>query len=127
LFVYLVALPPPSSISSLYLHKLILASTMTVPTHNKDTHDVSREMGSQVTSGLEDNDVTSSEHDVKVPLLLQRGTPMTKVSKKKTKTIVFRIDADEGCILWESKKSGISSHTSLISYLDTLTYDMYTL
>ncbi|TDL27827.1 PLC-like phosphodiesterase [Rickenella mellea] len=45
--------------------------------------------------------------DVKVPLLLQQGTPMTKVSAKKKKTVIFRIDADEGCIHWESNKAGI--------------------
>ncbi|EJD01915.1 PLC-like phosphodiesterase [Fomitiporia mediterranea MF3/22] len=45
--------------------------------------------------------------DVKVPLLLQEGTPMTKVSAKKKKTVQFRIDPDQGYVLWESKKSGI--------------------
>lgn len=48
------------------------------------------------------------EDDVKVPLLLQQGTPTIKVSAKKRKIVTFRIDADEGYILWESKKSGIS-------------------
>ncbi|KAL5478488.1 hypothetical protein ACEPAI_2672 [Sanghuangporus weigelae] len=45
--------------------------------------------------------------DVKVPLLLQEGTPLTKVSAKKKKTVTFRIDPDQGYVLWESKKSGI--------------------
>ncbi|EJD41561.1 PLC-like phosphodiesterase [Auricularia subglabra TFB-10046 SS5] len=42
-----------------------------------------------------------------VPVPLQHGTPMLKVSAKKIKTQVFRIDPDQGHILWESKKSGI--------------------
>lgn len=45
--------------------------------------------------------------DTTVPALLQQGTPMLKVSAKKTKTRVFRLDADLGQIQWESKKSGV--------------------
>ena len=51
--------------------------------------------------------------DVKVPMLLQQGTPMTKVSAKKKKTVMFRIDPDQGYILWESKKSGLSAYQGL--------------
>lgn len=54
------------------------------------------------------------EDDVKVPLLLQQGTPVTKVSAKKRKMVTFKIDADEGYILWESKKSGISEYHQLL-------------
>lgn len=46
--------------------------------------------------------------DIKVPALLQQGTPMLKVSAKKIKSRVFRLDADLGQIQWESKKSGVS-------------------
>lgn len=46
--------------------------------------------------------------DVKVPMLLQEGTPLTKVSAKKKKTVIFRIDPDQGYVLWDSKKSGLS-------------------
>ena len=49
-----------------------------------------------------------ADDDLKVPALLQQGTPMRKISAKKNKTIVCRLDADLGQILWESKKSGIS-------------------
>ncbi|KAI0030151.1 1-phosphatidylinositol-4,5-bisphosphate phosphodiesterase 1 [Vararia minispora EC-137] len=42
-----------------------------------------------------------------VPLLLQQGTPMTKVSHKKQRRIVFRLDPDQGQIIWESKKHRI--------------------
>jgi phosphatidylinositol phospholipase C delta len=46
--------------------------------------------------------------DVTVPQSLQQGTHLTKVSGgKKQKTILFRVDPDEGQILWESKKHRI--------------------
>lgn len=46
--------------------------------------------------------------DIVVPELLQRGTPMTKVSNKKQKKFVFSVDADLGQIAWESKTHKIS-------------------
>jgi len=51
--------------------------------------------------------------DVIVPAVLQMGTPMIKVSNGKQKKVVFRLDPDQGQIIWESKKHRIS--TSLIS------------
>lgn len=50
----------------------------------------------------------SSMADVAVPEVLQRGVSMTKVSAKRQKSFVFRLDPDQGQILWESKKSKIS-------------------
>ncbi|KAF9050567.1 PLC-like phosphodiesterase [Panaeolus papilionaceus] len=41
---------------------------------------------------------------VQVPESLQKGTIMTKVSMKKQKAFSFRLDADLGQIVWESKK-----------------------
>ena len=55
--------------------------------------------------------------DVTVPAVLQRGTPMIKVSGKKQKNVVFRLDPDRGQIIWESKKHRISTS----SLLDTST------
>lgn len=52
---------------------------------------------------------SSTVGDVIVPQLLQLGTPMTKVSLKKHKRVVFRLDADLGQIEWESKKHKISA------------------
>lgn len=46
--------------------------------------------------------------DIRVPLLLQQGTPMTKVSLKRHKKFVFRLDADLGQIVWESNRHKIS-------------------
>ncbi|KAL1742013.1 PLC-like phosphodiesterase [Schizophyllum fasciatum] len=45
--------------------------------------------------------------DLAVPDLLQKGTPMTKISEKKTKKMSVRLDADQGQIVYESSKSGI--------------------
>ncbi|KAH0840350.1 PLC-like phosphodiesterase [Lanmaoa asiatica] len=46
----------------------------------------------------------SSVADVPVPALLQQGVPMTKVSAKSQKSYLFRLDADQGQIIWESKR-----------------------
>jgi phosphatidylinositol phospholipase C delta len=50
----------------------------------------------------------SSMADVAVPEVLQHGVSMTKVSAKRQKTFVFRLDPDQGQILWESKKPKLS-------------------
>ena len=55
----------------------------------------------------------TSTTDVTVPDLLQKGTPMIKVSGKKQKNVVVRLDPDQGQIIWESKKHRISA-----SFLD---------
>ncbi|VDB86429.1 unnamed protein product [Peniophora sp. CBMAI 1063] len=45
--------------------------------------------------------------DPVVPALLQAGTPLTKVSGKKQQRIVFRLDPDQGHVVWETKKTHI--------------------
>ena len=55
----------------------------------------------------------TSTTDVTVPDLLQKGTPMIKVSGKKQKNVVVRLDPDQGQIIWESKKHRINA-----SFLD---------
>jgi hypothetical protein len=55
---------------------------------------------------------SASMADVTVPAVLRMGTPMIKVSGGKHKKVVFRLDPDQGQIIWESKKHRIS--TSLI-------------
>ncbi|KAF8153385.1 1-phosphatidylinositol-4,5-bisphosphate phosphodiesterase 1 [Crassisporium funariophilum] len=45
--------------------------------------------------------------DTMVPPALQEGMTMTKISEKDQKRVVFRIDPDEGRILYKSSKSGI--------------------
>ena len=61
---------------------------------------------------------SASLADVTVPVLLQRGTPMTKVSGRKQTNIVCKLDPDQGQIIWESKKHRIS--TSLIDIANQL-------
>jgi phosphatidylinositol phospholipase C, delta len=46
--------------------------------------------------------------DFIIPQLLLNGVPMLKVSAKKQKRYFFRLDADEGQIIWQSKKLRIS-------------------
>jgi hypothetical protein len=50
-----------------------------------------------------------SAADVTVPAVLQSGTPMIKVSGRKQKNVVVRLDPDQGQIIWESKKHRISA------------------
>jgi hypothetical protein len=66
---------------------------------------------------VEPADEPSSIADVSVPQLLQQGTPMTKVSNKKRKKVVFRLDPDQGQIVWESKSRRISTSYPLIQSL----------
>ncbi|RDX52458.1 1-phosphatidylinositol-4,5-bisphosphate phosphodiesterase 1 [Lentinus brumalis] len=47
---------------------------------------------------------TASSTDATIPQLLQQGVPMLKVSAKKQKRYIFRLDPDQGQIIWESKK-----------------------
>ena len=51
----------------------------------------------------------SSVAEVPVPTLLQQGVPMTKVSAKSQKSYIFKLDADQGQIIWESKRLRIST------------------
>lgn len=51
----------------------------------------------------------ASVAEVPVPALLQQGVPMTKVSAKSQKSYLFKLDADQGQIIWESKRLRIST------------------
>ncbi|KAJ6485955.1 1-phosphatidylinositol-4,5-bisphosphate phosphodiesterase 1 [Mycena sanguinolenta] len=42
-----------------------------------------------------------------VPLVLQQGTQLTKISDKSQKKVVFRLDPEEGQILYDSWKHGV--------------------
>jgi hypothetical protein len=53
--------------------------------------------------------------DVVVPKHLQDGIPMLKVSAKKVKQMVFRLDGEEGTLKWPSKKGGVGQSTALTS------------
>ncbi|TFK38082.1 hypothetical protein BDQ12DRAFT_683948 [Crucibulum laeve] len=58
-------------------------------------------------SVVTDGESSSSQGDVSVPMNLQIGTPMTKVTNKKRTKVVFRVDADLGQIVWEGKQKKI--------------------
>jgi phosphatidylinositol phospholipase C, delta len=68
-------------------------------------------MSTPSTSRTDLSSSSESVADITVPELLQTGTPMTKVSTSKHKKYVFRIDPDQGQIVYESKvqKAGMSS------------------
>jgi hypothetical protein len=51
-----------------------------------------------------------------VPVMFARGVQMNKVSKKGEKPRMFWIDIEQEVIRWESKKTGISTHYTLIHY-----------
>jgi hypothetical protein len=68
-------------------------------------------------SAIEEKHMSTFPDDVKVPVLLQVGIPMLKVSEKNVKTRTFKIDPDQGLILWDSKKSGISKYKSTLCTL----------
>ncbi|KAG7447803.1 PLC-like phosphodiesterase [Guyanagaster necrorhizus] len=50
-----------------------------------------------------ERDAVTPHLEVTVPLVLQKGTPMVKVSSKKRRQVVFRLDPDQGRIVWEGK------------------------
>lgn len=54
-------------------------------------------------------DPLKPDANLTVPLLLQKGTLLTKVSEKSKKKVVFRIDPDEGQILYDSRKNGLGA------------------
>lgn len=58
---------------------------------------------------VDDNNNDIAMADVTVPAVLRMGTPMIKVSGGKHKKVVFRLDPDQGQIIWESKKHRIST------------------
>ncbi|KAJ7074909.1 1-phosphatidylinositol-4,5-bisphosphate phosphodiesterase 1 [Mycena belliarum] len=45
--------------------------------------------------------------ELTVPLSLQKGSQLTKISEKSEKKVVFRIEPDEGQILYPSRKHGL--------------------
>lgn len=59
--------------------------------------------GQEVTSSVPEQYRVSAPplKNLLVPQLLQQGTPMTKVTAKKHKKFMFRLDADLGQIVWE--------------------------
>lgn len=55
---------------------------------------------------------------IRVPGVLITGTELTKISEKKgiaPKRRLFRLDADQGRILWDSKRRGMSEHRLVVA------------
>ena len=62
---------------------------------------------------------SSDEHHgsiSQIPEIVEKGTMMTKVSDKGQKRVTFRIDPDEGDILYKSKKNGLGLSLYLFRY-----------
>lgn len=53
---------------------------------------------------------TSESEDVSIPDVLKTGIFMTRISEKTQKQVLFRIDPDEGRILYKSSQSRISMY-----------------
>lgn len=87
-------------------------TTLTTPIHAHSTSEpttTTKRPALNAPANLTESTSTSpAVGDIRVPLLLQQGTPMTKVSLKKHKKFVFRLDADLGQIVWKSKQHKIS-------------------
>ncbi|KAG1807342.1 PLC-like phosphodiesterase [Suillus subaureus] len=64
----------------------------------------------------------SSMADGTVPLLLREGVHMTKISPGKQKSYIFKLDPDQGQIIWQSKKLRISMYFDLRLSSGLLTY-----
>lgn len=65
-------------------------------------------------ASVTDSDVTSTLfQDVQVPIDLQTGVTVTKVSQKESKKVTVRIDADLGQIFYQSRRARISESLTL--------------
>ena len=51
-----------------------------------------------------------------IPQALQRGTQVMKVSSKKHKSVILRLEPDLGQVIWESKQNHISMFFGFIIY-----------
>ena len=64
-------------------------------------------------SPAEFHGITIVPHDVTVPVDLQTGIAVTKVSPKESKKVTVRLDADLGQIFYQSRRTRISESLSL--------------
>jgi len=84
------------------------ASVNDSPRHSAHAHDPAMQI-----ELVDQQHGKSSIAEIPVPALLQQGVPMTKVSAKSQKSYIFKLDADQGQIIWESKKLRISTYISV--------------
>lgn len=55
---------------------------------------------------------TPESEVMSIPDILKTGTFMTQISEKKQKKVLFRIDPDEGRIIYKSGLGGMSEYVS---------------
>jgi hypothetical protein len=70
-------------------------------------------------SAAESQGTITVPHDVDVPIDLQTGTTMTKVSAKESKKVTVRIDPDLGQIFYQSRRVSISESLPLFLTLQS--------
>ena len=75
--------------------------------------------GDPQTSATASNAMTTLLHGVHVPIDLQTGVTVTKVSAKKNKKVTIRLDADLGQIFYQSRRARISKSLRLLCTLPT--------
>lgn len=74
------------------------------------------------TSAAESHGVIIVPHDVHVPIDLQTGVTMTKVSAKECKKVTVRIDPDLGQIFYQSRRARISESPIRFAVADPRRY-----
>ena len=73
--------------------------------------------GNSQTSATASSATTTLLHDVHVPIDLQTGVTVTKVSAKKNRKVTIRLDADLGQIFYLSRRAKISKSLRLLCTL----------
>ena len=73
--------------------------------------------GNSQTSATASSATTTLLHDVHVPIELQTGVTVTKVSAKKNIKVTIRLDADLGQIFYLSRRAKISKSLRLLCTL----------
>jgi len=96
-----------------------LPSSVSIPSHPssnrpiKCSHQLSETPNAWAVSEPTAISLSHAMENITVPDLIQRGTLMTKVSLKRNKNLVLRIEADLGQIVWESRQQKISELSNL--------------
>lgn len=94
--------PSAASSPSRSSNRSITPDSTSAPSYDRPTSLLSHGPSSNVLATID---------DVVVPKQLQEGIAMLKVSAKKVKQMVFRLDGEEGTLKWPSKNGGVGSST----------------
>jgi hypothetical protein len=88
---------------------VVIPSHPTSTTNTESSHQSSETPeGFNLTWAVSEPTTPQPMENITVPDLIQRGTLMTKVSSKRNKSLVLRVEADLGQIVWESRQQKIS-------------------